>query len=195
MFIVYAVPLGLLIGWLLGGRLEGLAGIRFRWAWVAVGGLAVQVVLFSGAVDAAVGDAGPAVYVGSTVAVLAAVLRNITVPGLPLVALGAASNLAAILANGGYMPADPAALAAAGLEADAGRYTNSVVTDTPALRPLTDIFALPEWVPLANVFSVGDVLIGMGVALTIVLAMRRGRFPSRPEPPEPSPVRRGNSPD
>ena len=34
----------------------------------------------------------------------------------------------------------------------------------PALQPLTDIFAVPAWVPLANVFSVGDVLIAVGVA-------------------------------
>ena len=32
--------------------------------------------------------------------------------------------------------------------------------------------ALPSWLPFANVFSVGDVLIGIGVAVTIALAMR-----------------------
>ena len=35
---------------------------------------------------------------------------------------------------------------------------------TPRLAPLTDIFAMPRWLPFANVFSVGDVLIGVGVA-------------------------------
>ena len=70
------------------------------------------------------------------------------------------------------MPADPAALASVGDRA-AGQ-TNSVVVADPALRPLTDIFALPAWLPFANVFSVGDVLIGIGVAATIALAMRRG---------------------
>ena len=42
----------------------------------------------------------------------------------------------------------------------------------PALRPLTDIFALPTWIPFANVFSVGDVLIGVGVAIVIAVGMR-----------------------
>jgi len=41
------------------------------------------------------------------------------------------------------------------------------------LRPLTDIFVLPAWLPFANVFSVGDLLIGLGVAVVIVVAMRR----------------------
>ena len=44
----------------------------------------------------------------------------------------------------------------------------------PALQPLTDIFALPHPIPFANVFSVGDVLIGVGVVIVIVVAMRRG---------------------
>ena len=60
----------------------------------------------------------------------------------------------------------PGALATAGVEVDRGP-TNSVVVADPALRPLTDIFAIPAAVPLANVFSVGDVLIGIGVAATI----------------------------
>ena len=46
---------------------------------------------------------------------------------------------------------------------------------TPRCGPLTDIFALPAWLPLANVFSIGDVLIGVGIAATIALAMRAGR--------------------
>jgi multisubunit Na+/H+ antiporter MnhE subunit len=53
--------------------------------------------------------------------------------------------------------------------------TNSVVVAAPALAPLTDLFAMPAWMPLANVFSIGDVLIGAGVAVAIAAAMRTGR--------------------
>jgi hypothetical protein len=173
MFVLYAVPFGVLAGFVAGGRLEGLANVRFHWWPLAIAGLLVQVVLFSGRVDGLVGGWGPAIYVGSTVAVLAAVVRNLRIPGLAVVALGAASNLAAILANGGYMPADPAALAAAGYGGPASGYSNSVVSAAPALRLLTDIFAVPAGLPLANVFSIGDVLIAVGVALTITLAMRQ----------------------
>ena len=89
---------------------------------------------------------------------------------MAVIALGAASNLAAIVANDGYMPADPAALASV-VELSPG-YSNSVVVADPALRPLTDLYALPAAFPFANVFSVGDVLIGIGIALVIVFAMR-----------------------
>jgi multisubunit Na+/H+ antiporter MnhE subunit len=53
----------------------------------------------------------------------------------------------------------------------------------PLLWPLTDIFALPAWLPFANVYSVGDVLIGAGVVTVIVGAMRRGTT-SRTRPAE-----------
>jgi hypothetical protein len=68
------------------------------------------------------------------------------------------------------MPAAPDAVAALGMEASDG-FSNSVVLADPALRPLTDIFALPAWVPFANVFSVGDVLIAVGVGVAIALGM------------------------
>ena len=181
MFILYAVLIGLLLGVLLGGRITALASIDFRWPWLAIGGFLVQVILFSDAVRAVIGDFGPPLYVGSTAAVLLAVVRNVRIPGMALVALGAASNLAAIVANGGFMPASEAALAALGGGLNPG-YTNSTIVADPALEPLTDLYALPAWLPLANVFSVGDVLIGVGVVVVIVIGMRSGRRPARTLP-------------
>jgi hypothetical protein len=55
-------------------------------------------------------------------------------------------------------------------------YSNSAPREVVALFPLTDIFAMPAWVPLANVFSIGDVLIGVGAAVA-VLAVMHGRGP------------------
>ncbi|MDQ6795766.1 MAG: DUF5317 domain-containing protein [Chloroflexota bacterium] len=187
---LYAIPVGLLAGFLLGGRLEGLATLRIAWAPIAVLALLVQVLLFSSPLGGAVGAAGPAIYVASTAAVLAVVVRNARVPGLAIVALGAVSNLAAIVANGGYMPADPGALALAGLDPSRG-YSNSIVTNRPLLGPLTDIFALPAGVPMANVFSIGDLLIGLGIACTIAFAMRRRGQPR----PGPGPLTEGTSPE
>lgn len=172
MFMLWAIPVGIVVGLLAGGRIEGLSGLHFRWPALAVAGLLVQVVLFTPAGDRLAGSLAPGIYVASTLAVFAAVLRNIRLPGMAIVALGSLSNLAAIAANGGAMPADPAALAAAGLDS-AGSHTNSVVVPDPALRLLTDIFAIPASVPFANVFSVGDVLIGVGIVVVIAAAMRQ----------------------
>jgi hypothetical protein len=85
----------------------------------------------------------------------------------------------AIIANGGYMPVSPDALAAMGRLPKEG-YSNSVPRTDVVLGPLTDIFTMPAWVPMANVFSVGDILIGVGAAIAIVAAMHgRGPLASR----------------
>lgn len=179
MFILYAVPIGIVVGYVLGGRLDRLAELRFRWAPLALLGLAVQIALFSDPLATTVGAAGPPVYVASTAAVLVAVLRNLDVSGVPIVAYGAASNLIAIVANGGYMPAAPEAVAAIG--GIAPGYSNSTTAIDPALGLLTDIFALPAWVPFSNVFSIGDVCIGLGVLVIVVAGMRSGVPASRQE--------------
>jgi hypothetical protein len=173
MFILYALLFGLLVGFLVGGRLAGLADLQLRWSAVMVVGLFIQILLFSEPVTARIGALGPPIYVGSTAMVIAAIVVNRAIPGMLIVALGAASNLIAILANGGYMPADPGAIAVLG-SAHASAYSNSSFVPDPVLWPLTDIFVLPPWVPLANVFSAGDVLIGLGIAVVIVSAMRAG---------------------
>ena len=179
MFVLYALVIGLILGFVLGGRAAGLAALQFRWSGLMLGGLFFQVLLFSDPVAGRIGPLGAPLYVASTAVVLAAVLANWRIPGLPIVALGAASNLLAIVANGGYMPAARAAMVALG-KTDPIVYSNSAVVETPALAPLTDIFALPTWLPFTNVFSIGDVLIAVGVIVTIVVAMRSVRDPETP---------------
>lgn len=171
MFILYSFVIGIVAGFLAGGRLSGLASVQLKWAWVMLAGFVVQVVLFSEPVSARIGALGPPVYVASTAVVIGSIFANRAIPGMLIVAAGALSNLVAIVANGGYMPADPAALTALGA-AHPTAYSNSAIVADPVLAPLTDIFALPTWVPFANVFSVGDVLIGLGVVVVIVTAMR-----------------------
>jgi hypothetical protein len=187
MFLIYALPVGLLVGLSLGGRLAGLAALNFRWGMLAVAGFALQIVLFSDPVSQRIGIAGPPIYVTSTALVLVAVIRNFRITGMPLVVLGAASNLAAIVANGGYMPARHAADAAAG-------YSNTRVIPSPALEPLTDVIALPAWLPFTNIMSIGDLLIGLGIAVVIAASMRAGRTPAQPAEGSPDPVLEGTSP-
>lgn len=178
MLILYAIPIGLLAGLLLGGRIERLADVRFRLAPLAVLVLGIQLALFSPLSDGLDETIGRWIYMVSTGLVLLVVLANVRLTGVPLVVLGAASNLAAIVANGGAMPASASALAAVGL--GVGGNTNSVLLERPALEPLTDVLATPDWLPLANVFSIGDVLIGMGIAVAIAAAMRRRAPGDRP---------------
>jgi len=70
MFVLYAIPIGILVGYLLGGRLDRLSSLRLRWVPLILFGLLVQVAIFTDAGGRLVGDAGPAIYVASTATVL-----------------------------------------------------------------------------------------------------------------------------
>jgi hypothetical protein len=69
------------------------------------------------------------------------------------------------------MPTTSGALLAAGKDPAHG-YSNSIELTQPRLAPLTDLFGIPSVVPLANVFSVGDVCIGSGIAWLAFSTMR-----------------------
>lgn len=183
MLLLYAIGLGLLAGRLMGGRLAPISDVRFSWWPLALGGLAFQVLLFAPPLAITVGDAGPALYVASTIAVLAVILRNVSLPGMTVMTAGAICNLAAVVANGGQMPADPAAvmsLTGGALLGSDGFSNSTSVGPGTVLGFLGDNMVLPRPIPLANVFSAGDVLIGLGAVLFLVSVMRRP--PSRQAP-------------
>ena len=162
MFLVAVVVVSALAVPLFGGRLGVLVELRLRrvWAIYAALGLAVAGVGLPGPPDGLRSLLLVAAYPVGAVFLAA----NRRVPGIAVVALGAALNLLAIAANGGVMPASPAALATAGLPADQPGFQSSTAVDDPRLAFLGDVFAIPASWPLANVFSVGDVLIGLGLA-------------------------------
>jgi hypothetical protein len=183
--LLYSIGIGLIAGRLAGGRVRNLEHLHLAWWGLALAGLAVQVVLFSTPVAAIVGQAGPPLYVASTLVVLAVVLRNARYPGLAIVAVGAVLNLLVIVLNGGVMPSAPEAWMALDGRAvvPTDDFSNSVLIGPDTLLPwLGDVFVLPRPIPFANVFSIGDVVIGVGAVVFLVVAMRRPAPASRPVP-------------
>jgi len=179
MSLLSALPAGILIGFLLGGRLGNLERLALRWWAVVVSALVIQLFLFTSVVSLP-GDVIPILYVLSDGLACAWLIRNIRVAGVPCMALGSSINLAAILVNGGRMPVDGALLArsrgAAFVQALVRGQTpsNSVIADAHTrLVWLTDRFLLPRPFPFPVVFSVGDVLIGIGAAWLIAAGMCR----------------------
>ena len=104
-----------------------------------------------------------AVHLGTYGMLCAFLWGNRRIPGIWIVAVGGALNLIAIAANAGVMPAGPAAARSAGIASTANEFTNSGVLDHPRLLFLGDVWAIPRGWPLANVFSIGDVVIAIGV--------------------------------
>lgn len=152
---------------LAGGRLGVLADLRFRAGWLLLVAIGVQVLIVSVVPGAGSPALHNAVHVATYVLVGAFVVANRRVAWVWLVALGGLLNFAAIAANGGVMPADPRAVAAAGLAVDPGEFVNSGVVADPHLAFLGDVFWVPASWPVSNVFSVGDVLILLGALLAL----------------------------
>jgi uncharacterized protein DUF5317 len=166
-FLVAIVVVGALAVPLLGGHLSAMAEMRLRLPWLLPASLGLQVVALSlpGVPD----PLRPVLHVASYLVAGWFVAVNRRLPGMLLLGLGGAANLLVIAANGGVMPASPAAMTASGLPTDRPEYRNSAVLEDPRLAFLGDVFAIPAGWPLANVFSAGDVLIAVGV----VVAMHR----------------------
>ncbi|HWD47134.1 MAG TPA: DUF5317 domain-containing protein [Actinomycetota bacterium] len=165
MFLIAVVVLAVLTVPLAGGRLGALVELRLRRVWAIFLGLGLEVA----AIDLpGLSDRMRAAIMVAAYPVLAVFLvANWRLPGMPVVALGGALNLLAIAVNGGVMPASPAALAGAGLDLATPGFQNSAAVDDPRLAFLGDVFYIPASWPLSNVFSVGDVLIALGVAWAV----------------------------
>jgi hypothetical protein len=173
MIIAYAC-LGLLLVHAAAPRsdLRALAGVRLRHVWLVWLALAAQVLLMSVLPEQSRGASAMAHLTTYALAGLFAAV-NYRVPGALVVAVGGASNLAAISANGGTMPASPAALAESGWHAAPGHFANSAAVSHARLGWLGDIFATPSWLPIHSVFSLGDLLIVVGVAVFLHRTCRR----------------------
>ena len=178
MFLLIAILVGFAAGFLLGGRPRHLVRLHLRWPVLIFVALVIQVAIFTSWLPVPQ-PLRPILYILSNVIALAWLGRNIRIQGVPCVALGAISNLAAIVANGGRMPVDGAMLArargaAAELAIAQGQSaTNSVLSNGQTrLSWLTDRFLLAPPFPFPTVFSVGDLLIGLGVAWVIAAGMR-----------------------
>jgi len=171
--LVFVVLLAVATVPLTGGRLSRLADVRLRLPGLAIAGLGAQVVIISLVPDLP-GWLATTVHFVSYGLVLAFIWCNRSLPGLWLVALGGLSNLVVIAANGGVMPASVDALRTAGRSPTEEGFTNSEVLADPKLEILGDVLPMPSWLPFANVFSIGDVLIAVGV-FWCVHAICRGR--------------------
>jgi MFS family permease len=162
---------------LAGGRLGRLAHVRLRWVWVLGAALVLQVVIIS-LIPGSHGAVLRTAHVASYGLVGAFLWANRRVPGVWLIAAGGAMNFLAILANGGIMPTAPEAMAAAGLLEHPGRFANSAILSDPNLGFLGDVFAVPAPFPLHNVFSPGDVILALGVAVVLHRLCRSRLIPS-----------------
>ena len=172
------------------GSVAGLQRLRLEWWPLALGSIAVQLVLFDPPIDRQAWALvwGPWIWVGCLIAMLTVLIRNglTAQPGrgaLRLAALGIGLNLLVVVANGGYMPQSPEArLAARGvplIAPGAPPQLRNVAPSGPESRFawLGDVIAQPAWLPTANVVSIGDLILSTAISIWIFRVVAAGRSP------------------
>ena len=179
--VVAAVGIGLISG----GKLTELARLEIRWWPVLLAGVALQAYgVGHWTTESLAGvPLRQAVFVGTHAVILAVAAANLGLAGLRIVVLGAAANLAALLANGGLMPVSAEARVAAGHQtaldslatgaAVLGSKGVVVPPEQANLWLLTDILVIPRPFPITAIFSIGDLLVALGLGFLIVRTMRR----------------------
>jgi hypothetical protein len=166
------VALAVVVGLCLGGRLSRLATLKLRGTAVLYAAMGLQLAAFpAGVFPWGMNDVVARVLWLASYALLgAAALMNRHIRGVTGIAAGMAMNLTAIVVNGGHMPARAQALA------DIHRayriHNNSISLAKPHLATLVDRWGAPSWIPFANVYSVGDIAIAVGVFVVVVCTMR-----------------------
>lgn len=157
--------MGLLLGWLQGGRLYHLSRVRFSSLWVVLLGMLAKFVFLT--IDVPFATFFHLLSMG---VVLLGTLLNIRLAGMPLLSLGLLANLLVIGINRGKMPVHPGVAHWLNLEnlvhnLERGLYPEYVVMSSSSRLPfLADV--LPYFSPLWRRFfvvSVGDYLLGVGV--------------------------------
>lgn len=180
--IILFLLIGLGAGLALGGRLGRLIDVRLRWAGLIFLALFLRVGT-EWAIENGVAAADllrVPLFVGAFGLLALALWLNRHHAGLLAVAVGAISNGLAILVNGGWMPVWEPSLEAVGMTI--GDLDQAYHRPLPPdfnleffLRagPLGDIIPLP--LPLlANVASIGDVFLGLGLGWFVFSTMLRG---------------------
>lgn len=176
MTLALGVVAGLILGLLRGGHLAGLARIDWRLWQACLLGLAIQLPLFAKDSDFAhaLAPYGAFLHVLSIALVLASILANWRIFGVPVIALGAVLNLAVIVANGGQMPrATPP---------EAAPFRNTV-----AAGPDTQLWILGDWIPIPALpgreFSLGDVAVAFGGGMVAYGLVAKAASTSSTRPP------------
>lgn len=172
----------LVVGRIAGGRLHRLGRLPLRALWLFAAGFLIQVVA---SLPFAL-PISPALRIASYLFLFAGVAANWPLWELRVAGLGLLLNFLVITANGGKMPTSEAALArirrpnvAAAVRS--GRHPrNSLITDRTRLALLGDRLVIPPPYPRPDVFSVGDVVLTLGVCALILRGM--GAFGPAREP-------------
>lgn len=175
MFLLWAVIIGVGVGYLRKGTIKNLASLELNGIWLIFLVLVIQILIFPlGTSEPIVSLFTQYLHLVSYLLLLAFVFLNRRYWQIIFMGIGMLMNLIVIMVNGGYMPASESALRKAGLTQVADKLINEGVAgnvilmgEGTKLNFLGDSFYTPKWLPLANAFSPGDLLLALGLIVLI----------------------------
>jgi hypothetical protein len=166
------IALVIIVALLRGGSLRNFAAIQLRWLPLVIAGFVLQLLIFTPFARAPlIAFATRPIYVLSLALLAIWVAANWRIPGMALIAIGLALNVAVIAANGGHMPVLPEGARLAGqyeaLASDDPRTSKHQLMEPEQVHLwlLSDIIVIPRGVPGASVLSVGDLALTAGIAI------------------------------
>jgi hypothetical protein len=180
MILAVAVVLGLIVSLVRykTQAIDRIAALPLRSAWLALLALVMQYPLllapFSETQQVVLHQL---LFLLSHLLLLTFIWRNRWMAGIQIIGLGVVWNLAAILANGGFMPVSPDALVQinpgssleqwpAGLHYGFSKGIILARQETN-LWLLSDILVLPPPFPWPTAFSLGDLLLALGIGVLL----------------------------
>jgi len=155
-----------------------IASIPLRAPWLALVALALQVPLLRAPFGPTQQvTAAQALFLLSHLLLLMFVWLNWRLVGIEIVGLGVLCNLIVVLANGGFMPITPQTLVRINPGSTLEQWTVGfhyggskdviLLQQETTLWVLSDILVLPPPFPWPTAFSVGDLLIALGIIVML----------------------------
>ncbi|HEV7665105.1 MAG TPA: DUF5317 family protein [Chloroflexota bacterium] len=179
---------GVAVALLRGGSLSEWNNVQVRWWFVAVASLGLQLILHNQPVDHQPWAItfGPLIWLACLSGLLAVLARNAVAStaratrlAWTVAAVGVGLNLLVVAANGGFMPqsSDARSSTRGAVAATDERRLRNVrpMSGETQLNALGDVIAEPTWLPNANVISIGDVLLGIGLGAWAFVTTSDGR--------------------
>jgi len=179
--------LAVIVGYMKGGKFIRLKNLEFKMLSPIIIALIFQYLLliFSDNDLKIVGNYVEEIYLGSFILLFIGILLNIKTPSLWLVLIGAISNFVVFFMNGMKIPVAADALNLAGMNNTINSIENGqyklyeIIASGTDYSLLGKVIAIDQVLPISGVFSIGDVLITLGLFVFIESHMNDKRLDNR----------------